>query len=84
MFSKAFLPKAPDNSSVAATPYAYIFKYESVSDVEFLAALLQKNIKVRAATKAFTSNGQRFEPAHLLSQEETMKELATLTISLKH
>ncbi|CAN5152783.1 M14 family metallopeptidase [soil metagenome] len=64
--SKAFQPKAIDNSSIAASPYAYVFKYESVRDVEFLAAMLQKNIKVRSALKTFASSGQRFESGSLI------------------
>ena len=63
---KAYQPKAVDNSATAAKPYAYIFKYESLRDVEFLAALLSKNIKVRAAEKAFTVAGQSFEPGTLI------------------
>ncbi|MCE7862172.1 MAG: zinc carboxypeptidase [Bacteroidetes bacterium CHB5] len=63
---KTYQPKVVDNSAAAAKPYAYIFKYESLRDVEFLAALLSKNIKVRAAEKAFTVAGQSFEPGTLI------------------
>ncbi|CAN5408419.1 M14 family metallopeptidase [soil metagenome] len=64
--AKAYTSKIADNSAVASTPYSYIFKYETIKDVEFLAALLQKNVKVRSAIKSFTSAGQRFEPGTLI------------------
>jgi hypothetical protein len=63
---KAYQPKAVDNGTTLAKPYAYIFKYESLRDVEFLAELLNKNIKVRAAEKAFSVSGQNFEPGTLV------------------
>lgn len=64
--AKAYQPKVADNTSVASTPYAYIFKYESLRDVEFLASLLQKNVKVRSASKSFVSGGQNFEAGTLV------------------
>lgn len=63
---KAYQPKEVDNGTTLAKPYAYIFKYESLHDVEFLAELLNKNIKVRAAEKAFSVSGQNFEPGTLV------------------
>lgn len=73
---KAFTPKTVDNSSVAAKPYAYIFKYEGLRDVEFLAALLQKNVKVRTMTKAFTLSGQNFEAGTLLVTRRNNESIA--------
>ncbi|MEJ0054598.1 MAG: M14 metallopeptidase family protein [Bacteroidota bacterium] len=73
---KAFQPKVSDNQSVAATPYAYVFKYESLRDVEFLASLLLKNVKVRAAIKPFTSGGQRFESGTLIVTRRNNESLA--------
>ena len=64
--ARPYQPKAADNSSLASAPYAYIFKYESIKDVEFLASLLQKNVKVRSASKAFTSGDQNFEAGTLV------------------
>ncbi len=63
---KPYQQKVPDNAQVAAAPYAYVFKYESVRDVEFLAALLKKNIKVRSALKAFTTGNQSFDIGSLI------------------
>ena len=73
---KAFAPKIVDNSTIAAKPYAYIFKYEGLRDVEFLAALLQKNVKVRSVTKAFTLAGLNFEPGTLLVTRRNNESLA--------
>jgi hypothetical protein len=63
---KAFTAKAPDNSTVTPAPYAYIFKYQSISDVDFLSSLLKRGIKVRAASRAFTLAGQVFDPGTLI------------------
>lgn len=64
--SKPYQPKAFDNASAATKPYAYIFKYQSIQDVEFLATLLKKGVKVRAASRAFTIAGQTFDPGTLV------------------
>ncbi len=63
---KTFQPKPVDNNAVAQKPYAYIFRYESLNDVAFMAALMKKGIKVRTAMKAFTVGGQSFEAGTLL------------------
>ncbi|HWA35209.1 MAG TPA: M14 family metallopeptidase [Cyclobacteriaceae bacterium] len=63
---KAYQQKTPDNAQITAAPYAYVFKYESVRDVEFLAALLKKNVKVRSALKAFTTGNQSFDIGSLI------------------
>lgn len=53
-------------AAVSGKVYAYIFKYETLKDVEFLGELQQKNIKVRAAQKAFTVNGNSFNAGTLI------------------
>jgi len=63
---KAFQPKAVVNSAIANKPYAYIFTYQSVKDVEFMASLMRHGIKVRTAEKAFAVNGQNFDAGTLL------------------
>lgn len=64
--ARAYQPKGPDNANIIAVPYAYVFKYESVRDVEFLAALLKKNVKVRSAERAFSTGGQSFDAGTLI------------------
>jgi hypothetical protein len=63
--AKPYEAKAPTNSPVAKA-YAYLFRYESVKDVEFMGALLQKNVKVRAAQKPFSVNGNSFKAGTLI------------------
>ncbi len=46
--------------------YAYVSSWQSVSDVQFLAALLKKNIKVRYSEKAFEAAGKTFAAGSLL------------------
>jgi hypothetical protein len=52
--------------AIPAKPYAYIFKYQSLNDVEFLAAIMQKGVKVRSSRNAFTVAGQTFDPGTLI------------------
>ena len=47
-------------------PYAYIFKYHTLEDVSFLAALIQNNVRVRSAEKTFAIDGETFEPGSLI------------------
>lgn len=64
--SKSYQPKTQTQEAVPARPYAYIFRYQSLNDVEFLAALMQKGVKVRSARKAFNLNNQNFAPGTLI------------------
>lgn len=64
--SRPYLQKVPDNSGVNGKPYIYIFKYQSLKDVELLAALMKKGIKVRSAERSFTVGAQTFAPGTLL------------------
>ncbi len=63
--SKAYQPKSATNQ-VSSKVYAYLFKYETLQDVEFLGQLLQGGIKVRATQKAFTVNGNVFNAGTLI------------------
>jgi len=47
-------------------PYAYLNKWNSVQDVQFLSALLQKKIKVRFSKKAFGIEGKNYDPGTLI------------------
>lgn len=47
-------------------PYAYIFKYQSLKDVGFMARLMKHGIKVRVAEKPFSLNGENFESGSLI------------------
>ncbi len=68
--------KAVVNSVGAAKPYAYIFRYKSVKDVAFLAELMKNGIKVRAAEKSFSINGENFEPGALIVTQRNNERVA--------
>ncbi|HMP98288.1 MAG TPA: M14 family zinc carboxypeptidase [Cyclobacteriaceae bacterium] len=63
---KAYTATKVNNVKPQGNIYAYLFKYQSLEDVKFLAALHKNGIKVRAAEKAFTVMGERFEPGTLI------------------
>ena len=73
--AKSYVPKPTDNTA-PAKPYAYVFKYESMRDVEFLASMLSKGVKVRCAEKAFTTGGQGFEAGTLIITRRNNESLA--------
>jgi Zinc carboxypeptidase len=52
--------------SIAATEYGYIIPHNSFATAKVLAQLLNKNIKVRYAEKAFTAAGRNFDKGSLL------------------
>ena len=66
MLTKAFQAKPTEVKAIADKPYAYIFKYQSISDVALVAALMKHGIKVRASKKSFSLNGDSFEPGSLI------------------
>ncbi len=46
--------------------YAYVSNWQSLQDAKFLAALLQKHIKVRYAESRFNAAGKQFNPGSLI------------------
>jgi hypothetical protein len=64
--AKNYQAKTVDNTTVSTKPYAYIFRYQSLTDVEFLAALLKEHITIRAANKSFKVSAENFEPGTLI------------------
>lgn len=64
--AKPFQAKPVVSENVPGKPYAYVFKYQSLNDVELLAALMKKGIKVRSSKKLFHMNGQAFESGTLI------------------
>ncbi len=61
-----YQPEKVTNKPVQGKPYAYVFKYNSVADVEFLCALMKRGVKVRSATSGFKVNGESFDAGTLL------------------
>lgn len=64
--SKKFQAASPTVPAPASKPYAYFFRYQTLSDVNMLSALLRKGIKVRSALKQFSVGGQIFGPGTLV------------------
>lgn len=64
--AKNYQPTPVAAPTIPAKPYAYVFKYQSITDVELLAALMKKGIKVRASEKTFALNGQHFDPGTII------------------
>jgi len=81
--AKPYQPKKVVNETIANKPYAYIFRYESLVDVEFLAALMKKGVKVRASEKSFTLNAQNFEPGSLIVTRRNNEGLADFDITVQ-
>ncbi|MFK7843715.1 MAG: M14 family metallopeptidase [Rhodothermales bacterium] len=50
----------------AAKPYAYLVEWESFEDARFLAALFQKDIKLRYAEKPFEAGGHAYKAGTLI------------------
>lgn len=73
---KAYQPKEVAQTPVTGKPYAYVFRYQSLSDVKFLGALLNKGIKVRAAMKPFKVNGESFDAGSLIVTQRNNESLA--------
>lgn len=73
---RAYQPKTVENNPVNK-PYIYVFKYQSLKDVEFLAALMQKGIKIRSAERSFSVNGDTFEPGTLLVPRRNNENIAS-------
>ncbi|MBS1554959.1 MAG: zinc carboxypeptidase [Bacteroidetes bacterium] len=63
---KPYQKKQPAEAVIAPKPYAYLFAYKSLQDVELLAALMKRGIKVRKATSTFKLNNQTLEPGTLI------------------
>jgi len=75
--AKSYSPPAlAAESAGAEKPYAYIFDYHGVQDVAFLAALMQKGIKVRASEKSFSLNSHTFSPGTLIIPQRNNEKVA--------
>ena len=64
--TKQYQAKTISQEAISSKPYAYLFNYQSLTDVEFLAFLIKKGIKVRKAMKSFAVNNQSFEAGSLI------------------
>ena len=60
--------------SIENAKYGYVIPYNSFKSAKVLAALLNKNIKVRYAEKPFTNNGVSFEAGALIVLKTSNQE----------
>jgi len=56
---------APD-ANAEDTPYAYLARWQSLADVQFLAAILQHDITLRFAEEPFTLDGRAYAAGTLI------------------
>lgn len=59
-------PIQPNVIKTDKTPYAYVVEYQSLEDLKFLTAVLQKGIKTRIAEKTFRIDGKDYEMGSIL------------------
>ncbi|MGE0590840.1 MAG: M14 family metallopeptidase, partial [Cyclobacteriaceae bacterium] len=71
------------NAAINGKPYAYIFKYESLADVKFLAAMLKNGFKVRSADYGFAVAGESFDRGTLIVTRKNNEELENFDSSLQ-
>ncbi|MBW8683235.1 M14 metallopeptidase family protein [Chitinophaga rhizophila] len=64
--AKDSLQVTVNTALVAQRPYAYLARWNSVKDVRFLSALLQKRIRVRYAEGDFIAGGKSFPAGTLI------------------
>ncbi len=57
---------ASEHESLEPADYAYLIKWNSYYAPKFLWGLLEKGVKVKVATEAFTSNGETFDRGALV------------------
>ncbi|WP_299758063.1 M14 family metallopeptidase [uncultured Pontibacter sp.] len=60
-------PAAPAAATISIEkPYAYLARWNSVQDLQFLTELMQQNIKVRMAERPFEINNSKYEAGTLI------------------
>src|SRR5205085_2584591 len=68
------------NAPAAVQPsYAYVIKWNGLQSARFLAAVLQKNVRVRYAEDAFGEKGKIFEKGSLLITRASNMNLPNLS-----
>jgi hypothetical protein len=73
---KKFQPTSFADKTLATKPYAYVLKYQTLDDVHFVAELLKKGVKIRAAQKGFTTNGQNFDAGSIIVTRRNNEKVA--------
>ncbi|MCA0237365.1 MAG: zinc carboxypeptidase [Bacteroidetes bacterium] len=73
---KPYAPRQVTNSKPTASAYAWCFHRHSLNDMQLVAALLQKGVKVRTATKGFEIGAQAYEPGTLVVNRNDNRQMA--------
>ncbi len=73
---RSFQPAKVDNTKIAERPYAYLFMYRSVKDVEFLSSLMKAGVKVRAAARPFTIGENNYDAGTLIVTRRNNEHIA--------
>jgi hypothetical protein len=74
--TKPYQQKVLKAVSLSERPYAYIFRYQHLQDVQLLTSLMKSGVKVRASEKAFTINGQSYAPGTLVVTRRNNEHIA--------
>ena len=64
--SDAFVERSPKSNDLNKDAYAFLTDWNSMEDARFLAALIQKKIRVRYAMKPFTMDGKAYKRGSLI------------------
>jgi hypothetical protein len=56
----------PVSPPAGPKPYAYLVRWQSAQDVQFLAGLLKNKVRIRVAERTFKQDNQRFEAGTLI------------------
>ncbi|TKD62383.1 M14 family metallopeptidase [Flavobacterium sp. ASW18X] len=81
--SKQNFMDQPITTKVTSNAYAHVTDWNSMYDARFLAELLQKGIKIRAAHHSFTLNGKSFERGSLIITKTDNEQVADFETTLQ-
>lgn len=71
----ASVPQKEIDNTATGTPYAYLAKWQDLSDAEMLGSLLKQDIKVRFAQNYFKINDQKYNPGTLIITRSDNKNM---------
>ena len=80
---RKFEPEPFKANVITNKPYAYIFKYKSLEDIQLLASLLKKGIKVRCASNPFTINKETFDAGTLIVTRKNNEQNANFDLEVQ-
>ncbi|MDH5398481.1 MAG: M14 family metallopeptidase [Cyclobacteriaceae bacterium] len=75
--------KAEQNQQSIDKPYAWVFRYASFQDAQYLAFLQQSGLKLRSSEQAFTVSGKNFPAGSVIitrRNNENLEDLDNLVV----